>query len=727
VDPAEGVKQISGFILGKQRDFEAAADLVEKGVSLDHILPTEQTGDTPAPRRTLLHEAVAAGDEEAIAWLGCPTFADGKKAGRGSNPNFPMDGGRSILHYCVHEGRMDLLSKVCDIYTTAQQPPQPGGAVSSFRTLDLNRKDDTGETPVQAAINLRRPEARDFAKCLLKAGAVHDFSARSFGGVPARTQTQQAAASGEVELLETLCDLGESPHQKDVEGNTLIHIAASHKQWAVVDYLISEKSMNINLRNVKGLTPLSHVIIHLAGSSGFLDCVQALIQRGAGLNTADALGTQPLHLALMADDIELATKLLEHGANIREPDGGRNAALHWAAQSPNTDLIQKICGVDEKKNGEPDVNQLNAQKRTPLHKACIWGRAGSVRVLLQQPGINQNIQDADGRTPLHAAAANGSLECAICLLDRNKEPTEEAADAKKKPPPKGKKDAAPVDEPKKTLIEVEDADGNTPLQVAMENEHTALVEALIAAGASVRRGSAKYGTLLHQAVAMRNEIIAAALVDGRAEVHARDARDCTPLHVAVEGGSVSIAEILLDRGADVEARDEFEGNTPLHIAARNADAECTKTLLDAGAGAAVRDTKCRTPFHVAAAGGAGEVAALLLAAGTDVHGADVMGRTALHYACEGGHRNLAEACLKHEADVNARDARGWTPLHVAVAAGACDCIEELLAAGAELGVSEQRDRTPLLIATETGQVEAAKLLAMRWRDLKQQRTQPRHA
>eukprot|EP01065_Artemidia_motanka_P012117 TRINITY_DN16625_c0_g1_i1.p1 TRINITY_DN16625_c0_g1~~TRINITY_DN16625_c0_g1_i1.p1 ORF type:complete len:751 (+),score=221.23 TRINITY_DN16625_c0_g1_i1:46-2253(+) len=716
VDPGEGVKQICALLLGKTKDFDAAAELVEKGVGLDHPIPTDGEGHA---RRTLLHEACIAGDEEALMWLGSPSYADGRRVGRGVNVNYPMDKGGGVLHHCVQEGRVEMLQKLCDMHTAALQPPAPGGAVSSFRALDLNRKDDAGVTPVQAAINLKKPE---LARVLLKAGAVHNFGARSFGGQPPRTQAQYACVTGEVELLDTLCELGVSAHQKDMEGNTLLHVAVEHKQWAVIDYLMSEKGLSINTFNVEGRSPLTHVIMHQAGTPGFLDVVTTLVQKGAAINVVDCSDMPPLHHALLAGDFELTCKLLELGAGIRELDRRRNAAVHWAAQSSNQQLIQRICQVDEKKNGELDVNQQNAQRNTPLHKACVWNRPDSVCVLLAIPGVNQNLVNAAGRTPLHEAAEHGSTECVAVLLGKNKEPVEEAADVRKKPPPKGRKDAAPVEEPKRTEIDIEDGDGSTPLQVAMEHERTAVVEALIQAGASVRRKSARYGTLLHQAVAMGSASVTAALVGGGADIHGRDDGDRTPLHVAVSRGFENVTRLLLQHGADVGARDLHNGITPLHIAAANSDTKLAAALLDAGAGATVRDSQCRTPFHAAAAVGSVEVGDLLVAADTDVDATDLIGRTPLHHACVGGHSGFAELCLSNDADPNFRDQRSWTPLHVAVAAGASDCVAILLDSGAELAATEQRDRTPLLVATEGGKVDVARLLVRRWQELRQQRS-----
>ena len=53
---------------------------------------------------------------------------------------------------------------------------------------------------------------------------------------------------------------------------------------------------------------------------------------------------------------------------------------------------------------------------TPLISACIDGRAGCVRALLQSPEADVDFADAEGHTALHAACAFGSTDCVRMLI-----------------------------------------------------------------------------------------------------------------------------------------------------------------------------------------------------------------------------------------------------------------------------------------------------------------------
>ena len=53
------------------------------------------------------------------------------------------------------------------------------------------------------------------------------------------------------------------------------------------------------------------------------------------------------------------------------------------------------------------VNARNGDGYTPLHVAALWGRAKSVRHLLEK-GADPFISDDDGMTPLDHAEAEGT-------------------------------------------------------------------------------------------------------------------------------------------------------------------------------------------------------------------------------------------------------------------------------------------------------------------------------
>ncbi len=56
-----------------------------------------------------------------------------------------------------------------------------------------------------------------------------------------------------------------------------------------------------------------------------------------------------------------------------------------------------------------DPNIKNKDGRTPLHEAAYWGRLDVVKLLLVY-GADLTVEDKDGRTPLDLARAKGRRE-----------------------------------------------------------------------------------------------------------------------------------------------------------------------------------------------------------------------------------------------------------------------------------------------------------------------------
>jgi ankyrin repeat protein len=95
-------------------------------------------------------------------------------------------------------------------------------------------------------------------------------------------------------------------------------------------------------------------------------------------------------------------------------------------------------------------------------------------------------------------------------------------------------------------------DAHTALLVAAREGHTALVEALIAAGADVNAVEPVFGAV--------------------------------PLHKATYNGRADITRILAgSAGIDLDYQGASNGYTPLHDALWHGFADCAEILLDAGA------------------------------------------------------------------------------------------------------------------------------------------------
>ncbi|XXG81801.1 hypothetical protein AAC387_Pa09g2370 [Persea americana] len=148
--------------------------------------------------------------------------------------------------------------------------------------------------------------------------------------------------------------------------------------------------------------------VNNAAFQGDLDHLKGLVQAGADPNKTDYDGRSPLHLAASKGYEDITYFLIQKGVDINISD-----------KFGNTPLLEAI------KNGHDGVASLLYQEGASLNiddagcflsKAVIWGDSHFLRRILSH-GVDPNSKDYDHRTPLHVAAAEGSVLMAKVLLE----------------------------------------------------------------------------------------------------------------------------------------------------------------------------------------------------------------------------------------------------------------------------------------------------------------------
>src|SRR5262249_15747214 len=132
----------------------------------------------------------------------------------------------------------------------------------------------------------------------------------------------------------------------------------------------------------------------------------------------------------------------------------------------------------------------------------------------------------------------------------------------------------------------------TPLFVAADHGHKAMVELLISQGADVNAtvkiargaqgGNVPGGTALHPAGAKGFQAGAEALRAKKAKIEAQDTGGQTPLIIAADNGHAALVAFLLSKGASVNAAGNT-GFTALIAAASGGHLDALKQLIAAKA------------------------------------------------------------------------------------------------------------------------------------------------
>ena len=141
-------------------------------------------------------------------------------------------------------------------------------------------------------------------------------------------------------------------------------------------------------------------------------------------------------------------------------------------------------------------------------------------------GVDPNLTDSRGRTPLFTAVREGSQHALESLL------------------------GAP-----QLRIDAVNADGETPLMIAAIRGSLPAVQALVKRGAAVNRAG---WTPLHYACSGPDNGVAAFLIAQGADLNARSDNGTTPLMMAARYGNGDLVPLLLKAGAEPRAANEQE-------------------------------------------------------------------------------------------------------------------------------------------------------------------------
>ena len=269
--------------------------------------------------------------------------------------------------------------------------------------------------------------------------------------------------------------------------------------------------------------------------------------------------------------------------------------------------------------------------RNLLHHAISTGFCRQLSVsLILKSGVDVNVGDHEGITPLHLAAKRGMAKTAAILLDSGA-------------------DATSVDGQGVSILHC----------AALSNELTVVTEILNALKLLESGNNIDSDRGIKMTIDFGN----------RKETRPLDGR--SPLHNGIISCNRDIVDLLLCHGANVDIPDA-QGDTPLHYALKLDEYSevmmlCTM-LLKQGADPSKANCCGRTPLHDAIKRRhACDISALLnLFTGHDqlqVHARDPQGQTILHHAVTNLAYRSVVTILASGASVHTIDDRGRTALH----------------------------------------------------------------
>lgn len=216
-------------------------------------------------------------------------------------------------------------------------------------------------------------------------------------------------------------------------------------------------------------------------------------------------------------------------------------------------------------------------------------------------------------------------------------------------------------------LNTQDAQGNTPLHAALQNQHFGVVKAILEAGARLDVVNQKGETALHVACQQNCPESVGLLLEKGADALAKDREENSPLMCAAQRGFVRNVEKLLEvDGVEIDGQNK-QGKTALNLAASE-HAEVVKALLAKEADADIPDKEGQIPLHRAAFQENLESLQALLEKTKNPNHQDKEGNTALILTANHESSRLKSAAMLlacEHIDPDLRNKEGDSALHLA--------------------------------------------------------------
>lgn len=226
------------------------------------------------------------------------------------------------------------------------------------------------------------------------------------------------------------------------DGRNVLHCSAESGNEELVQYLLSNDSLNVNHVDESGRPPLFHSIMssvsksflshpkvdisikdndgnsafHIASWIGNLDALITITQSfKIDINDTNFKKQTALHIASDNNQLDVVRFLLslpDIDPNAKAEYG--KTALHNASIKGSTEIVRALLN-----HPKTNVNIQNVWGKSPLHYATLYERTECLKALVENPNININLANNFGTSPLHYAASIGSYESSLILLDND--------------------------------------------------------------------------------------------------------------------------------------------------------------------------------------------------------------------------------------------------------------------------------------------------------------------
>lgn len=426
---------------------------------------------------------------------------------------------------------------------------------------------------------------------------------------------------------------------QDSLGTTPLLIACQFYPELALDLI--EQGADCTIPNLKGLYPL-----YVACSLGYKKLARVLLEKNVQIKSVPHF--PPLLVQVCEQGhFDIADRILAQGLDIDHYKKGKKSALFYAAafdqneavlylvskganlflahsadsynpQSPIGEILNRcnftlICELLKNKTLKSIHDREENSGDSLLHLAVRVENLNSTKQLVLEYGLDVNVQNFEGTTPLHIACRVGSVAIVDFLLeqgalmyqkeDREEDDIDETGvawlDLFCSIPKEFLKTAQVFIKHGVDINFREDATELSALHFASESPYTEVVKLLVENGADVNSRNYEGQTPLMQAALSDQIEIAQYLLKQKADSTLYTYKTLeTALHYAALFCNVEFVQLLVENGAHINAQNS-EGSSPLFLAVQMGKFEVVYYLLEKGADKTITDKNGLSPLELA--------------------------------------------------------------------------------------------------------------------------------
>ncbi|KAH8817574.1 ankyrin repeat-containing domain protein [Flagelloscypha sp. PMI_526] len=390
--------------------------------------------------------------------------------------------------------------------------------------------------------------------------------------------------------------------------------------------------------------------LYYASNVGDLECVHALIEKGADVNARGGQYGSVLAAGALRRNLEIVRFLVENGADVNEIGGEYATALQAASVARNEETVRFLI-----KNGA-DVNAYGGQYGSALQAASYasYRDLGHVRFLIEN-GADVNAVGGTYGTALQAAACAGNLEIVNFLIEKGAD------------------------------VNTVGGEYGTALQAACHesSQHLEIMRLLIGNGADVNARGGEHGSPLEAGADCRGLEVVRLLVENGADVNEGGGCLGSALQTGAWHGDLEIVRFLVENGADVNACGGRYGSA-LKTSAYHGKLEIARFLVDKGADLNAIEGYYGSPLQAGACHGGRDILRFLVENGADVNAIGGNWGSALQAGAYHGVLRVVRFLVDNGADVNASGGKYGSALQAGAFSRVLSIVRYLVDKGADV-------------------------------------------